>query len=111
MAAAARETARPARPEPRSSRPEPRTAPPELELRARRPAPTITVDENRPLPYPEPVGFNDNEDDVPAAPRTQRRRLGFVQIAARILIAPWYAVVVAGALGVIALFVRGWLAV
>ena len=62
-------------------------------------------------PYPEPVGINDNEDDLPPAPRAQRRRLGVLQFLARVLIAPLYLGVAAAAIAVIALFVRGWLAV
>lgn len=93
-----------------------RQAPPDLELTARRAAPDVRVETKRPeakrpLPYPEPVGINDNEDDLPPAPRAQRRRLGVLQFLARVLIAPLYLGVAAAAVAVIALFVRGWLAV
>ncbi len=65
------------------------------------------------MPYPDPVGINDNADDpedYPQAPRTQRRRLNFGQLLARIVIAPLYVAVAAAAIAVIALFVRGFLA-
>jgi hypothetical protein len=97
MAAAARGTSRPPRPE--------------LELQARRAAPIITPEAKpapkRPLPYPEPVGINDNVDDIPPPTRPVRRRLGVLQLLARIVVAPLYLVVGAGAIGIIALFVRG----
>jgi hypothetical protein len=110
MAAAARGTTRP--------------APPEIELTARRAAPEIRVETprpesqrpepRRPLPYPDPVGINDNDDategDYPQAPRTQRRRLNFGQLLARIVIAPLYIAVAVGAVAVISLFARGFLA-
>jgi hypothetical protein len=89
-------------------------------LTARRAAPDVRVETKqpeakRPLPYPEPVGINDNadalEDNLPPAPRAQRRRLGVLQFLARVLIAPLYLGVAAAAVAVIALFVRGWLAV
>jgi hypothetical protein len=106
MAAAARGTARP--------------APPDLELTARRAPPIVRADDQRPepkrpLPYPEPVGINDNsgddaEDLAPA--QAQRRRMnGGLQLAARILIAPLYAGVAASSLGIIVLFGRGLLGV
>ena len=97
-----------------------RQAPPDLELTARRAAPDVRLepkrpDAKRPLPYPEPVGLNDNSyDDVPQetrlAPRAQRRRFNPLKLLARIVIAPLYLTVAAAAIGVIALFVRGWLA-
>jgi hypothetical protein len=93
MAAAARGTARP--------------SPPELELTARRTKP----EQERKLPYPEPVGINDNLDvpyGAPPAPR-RRRRVGPLRIAARILIAPLYAAVAASAFGIVALFGKGLL--
>lgn len=93
-----------------------RQAPPELELTARRAAPDVRLEPKRPLPYPEPVGINDNSDededydDVRQAPRRQRRRLGFIQLVAWILIAPLYLAVAAGSLAIIALFVTRFLA-
>jgi hypothetical protein len=97
-----------------------RPAPPDIELTARRAAPEIRVEPpppearrpeaKRPLPYPDPVGINDNADDpedYPQAPRTQRRRLNFGQLLARIVIAPLYIAVAIGAGSVIALFSRG----
>jgi hypothetical protein len=103
MAAAARGSARP--------------QPPELELIARREAPVVRAESSRPgrpLPYPDPVGINDNDDDAPdeirQAPRAPRRRLSFVQLLARIVIAPLYLGVAAAAIGIIALVVRGFVA-
>ena len=93
-----------------------RQAPPELELTARRAAPDVRLEPKRPLPYPEPVALNDNADedddyeDIRQAPRGQRRRLGFLQIVAWIVIAPLYIAVAIGAVAVIALFARGFLA-
>ena len=97
-----------------------RQAPPDLELTARRAAPDVRVETKRPeakrpLPYPEPVGINDNSYDEDAeetqpASRPQRRRFNLLQLLARVLIAPLYLAVAAAAIGVIALFVRGWLA-
>ena len=93
-----------------------RQAPPELELTARRAAPDVRLEPKRPLPYPEPVGINDNSDedddydDVRQAPRRQRRRLGFIQLVAWILIAPLYLAVAAGSVAIIALFVTRFLA-
>jgi hypothetical protein len=96
MAAAARGTA-------------PRPAPPELELTARRAAPVVRPEPERPLPYPEPVGINDNADDEPLAqapmPRALRRR-NPLQVAARVLIAPLYVVIAVAAIGIDALFVK-----
>ncbi|MEO7221143.1 MAG: hypothetical protein ABIY37_01585 [Devosia sp.] len=105
MAAAARGTARP--------------APPDLELTARRAPPIVRPadkhpEPKRPLPYPEPVGINDNSGDAPEdlpQQQTQRRRVNVLQLAARIVIAPWYAIVAASSLGIIALFGRGVLGV
>ena|SRR5690242_670283 len=109
MAAAARGNARPAAPELELTAR--RTPPPPPERRA---APEIRVETKRPLPYPEPVAINDNEDDdapedFRPAPRTQRRRLNFLQLLARIVIAPLYVAVAAAAIAVIALFVRSWI--
>ena len=86
-----------------------RQAPPDLELTARRAPPPVRPESQRPLPYPEPVGINDNADDLPPTPRVQRRRLGVLQFLARVLIAPLYLAVAAAAIALIALFVRGWL--
>jgi hypothetical protein len=100
MAAAARGTSRP--------------PPPELELEARRAAPIIDIEarpaSKRTLPYPEPIGTNDNLDDTPP-PRAARRRTSPLRVFARIVVAPLYVVVGAASLGVIALFVRGFLGV
>lgn len=96
-----------------------RQAPPELELTARRTAPDVRAETKRPpaahsLPYPAPVGLNDNSYDgagaeIDHAPRVQRRRLSIIQLLARIVIAPLYVVVAAGAVAVIALFIRAFL--
>src|SRR5436190_9638588 len=100
MAAAARGTARP--------------APPELELTARRAPPVVRPEAKRPLPYPEPVGINDNSDDIPEdeapVPRAQRRRMSILQLIAWLVISPLYLAVAAAALGIIALFGKGLLA-
>ena len=99
MAAAARGSARTA-------------SPPELELTARRAAPVVRPQAEPVLPYPEPVGFNDNSNDEPQAgmpaPRAPRRRSP-LRWAARLLIAPLYAVVAAAAIGIDALFIKGLL--
>jgi hypothetical protein len=93
-----------------------RQAPPELELTARRAAPDVELDRRRPLPYPEPVGLNDNDDaieareDVRPAPRAQGRRLSVLQLVAWILIAPLYLLVAAGSVAVIALLVTRFVA-
>jgi hypothetical protein len=97
-----------------------RQAPPDLELTARRAAPDIKVETKRPeakrpLPYPEPVGRNDNShddvsEDFRPAPRAPRRRPNILQFLARVLIAPLYLAVAAAAVAMIALFVRGFLA-
>ena len=100
MAAAARGTARP--------------APPDLELTARRTPPAVHAEAKRPLPYPEPVGINDNSDDIPegVAPvqRAQRRRMSIPQLIAWLVILPLYLAVAAAAFGIIALFGKGLLA-
>jgi hypothetical protein len=99
MAAAARGTARP--------------APPDLELTARRAPPVVRPEAKRPLPYPEPVGINDNSDDIPQdapASRAQRRRMSIPQLIAWLVISPLYLAVAAAALGIIALFGKGLLA-
>ncbi len=92
-----------------------RRPPPELELTARRAAPDVRLEPRSPLPYPEPVGFNDNADedefdDIRQAPRRQRRRLTFVQLVAWIVIAPLYLAVAAASVAIIALFVMRLLA-
>ena len=99
MAAAAR-TGQPARPAPT---PFPR----------RPAAPLVQPESRRPLPYPEPVGINDNlEDDEPAVrPIRETRRFSPLRLIARIVIAPLYLVVAAGSIGVIVLFVRSLLGV
>jgi hypothetical protein len=87
-----------------------RRPPPELELTARRAAPEIRPERSRPLPYPEPVGINDNDDALDDVRPTRRRGPGALQLLARIVIAPLYLAVAAGAIAVIVLFVRSWLA-
>ena len=70
-------------------------------------APSVRPELRRPLPYPEPVGLNDNAEDEfsDPAPRSERRRLSFAQRAARLVLAPLYIAVALGAVGIIALFV------
>lgn len=95
-----------------------RQPPPELELTARRAAPDIRLEPKRPLPYPKPVGFNDNDDpvypdevdDIRQAPRRQRRRLGFVRLVAWIVLAPLYVAVAAASVGIIVLLAARLLA-
>jgi hypothetical protein len=91
-----------------------RATPPELELTARRAPPAVSPETRRPLPYPEPVGINDNLDDDESesreqAPRAQPRRMSLPRLIARIVITPLYLVVAAGAIGVFVLFGRGLL--
>ena len=74
--------------------------------------PTIDVEARRVLPYPEPVGINDNVDvDAPRRPSTelvpQRKRGSAMRTAAIVLLTPWYVVVTGASLGLIFLFVRG----
>jgi hypothetical protein len=75
--------------------------------------PTIEVEARRVLPYPEPVGTNDNIDniDAPRRPSTdlvpQRKRGSAMRTAAIVLLTPWYVVVTGASLGLIFLFVRG----
>ncbi len=95
MAAAARNASRPARA-------------PDLELKARR-TPPVQPEPSRPLPYPEPVGINDNANDVAERRRAPQGRLGLASRLARIAIAPLYAVVAAGSFGVIGLFAKSLL--
>ena len=88
----------------------PRSGPPELELTARRATPEVSPEAKRPLPYPEPIGINDNSDELVApTARATRRRPGLLQLLARIVIAPLYVVTAAGTLGILALFARGLL--
>ena len=92
-----------------------RQAPPELELTARRAAPDVHLEPKRPLPYPEPVGINDNDGDDASeddrqAPRRQRRRLSFVELLARIVIAPFYLVFLFGSLAILVLVAIRFLA-
>jgi hypothetical protein len=93
-----------------------RQSPPELELTARRAAPDVRLETRRPLPYPEPVGTNDNsdeddeQDDVRLEARRPKRRLGILQLIARLLIAPLYLAVAAGSVALIALLVTRFFA-
>ena len=88
-------------------------------MTARRAAPEVRSEtkrprSDRPLPYPAPVGLNDNSYNDAGeggyAPRAPRRRLTMVQLLARIFIAPLYLLVAIGAVAIIALFARGFLA-
>jgi hypothetical protein len=74
----------------------------------RRPAvPYIEPERRRPMPYPEPVGVNDNpDDDVSDRPR---RRISIPRLIARILIAPLYLAVALAAVAVIALFAKSFI--
>jgi hypothetical protein len=69
-------------------------------------APFVRPESRRPLPYPEPVGVNDNPDEyVTEAPR---RRISIPRLLARILIAPLYLAVAFAALGIIGLFAKSY---
>ena len=68
-------------------------------------APYVEPETRRPLPYPEPVGVNDNPDDYAEPPR---RRLSIPRLLARIVIAPLYLVVALAALGIIGLFAKSF---
>jgi hypothetical protein len=69
--------------------------------------PLVQPERRRPLPYPEPIGVNDNPDDIIA--ERPRRRLSVPRLIARILIAPLYVALAAAAIAVIVLFARGLL--
>ena len=79
--------------------------------------PTIEVEARRVLPYPEPIGINDNIDidvasDAPGRSTElvpQRQRGSPLRTAAIVLLTPWYIVVTAASVGLIFLFVRGLL--
>lgn len=86
-----------------------RTPPPELELTARRAAPVVQPESKRDLPYPEPVGINDNSGDAEAPPHTPQRRTSMGRRLAWIVIAPLYLVIAVASFGIIALFARGLL--
>ena len=77
--------------------------------------PTIEVEARRVLPYPEPVGINDNIDMIDVRGRStelvpQRHRGSALRTAAIVLLTPWYIVVASGSVGLIFLFVQGLLA-
>ena len=73
----------------------------------RKTAPNVTPEARNTLPYPEPIGVNDNLDGVAAPAPYYRRRLSIPRLIARIVIAPLYAGVALAAAAVIALFARG----
>lgn len=77
----------------------------------RQAAPSVTPEARRPLPYPEPVGVNDNldDDDEDVPVRQYRRRLSIPRLIARIVIAPLYITVALLAIAMIALFARSFL--
>ncbi|MEO6012578.1 MAG: hypothetical protein ABIQ30_03200 [Devosia sp.] len=74
-------------------------------------APPVVPESRRPLPYPEPIGINDNltEDQAPPL-RRERRRVSIPRVLARVLISPLYLAVAALSLGVLFLFVKGFIA-
>ena len=77
---------------------------------SRRPAaPYVEPESRRPLPYPEPVGVNDNPDDYVAEP--PRRRISIPRLLARILIAPLYFAVAIVAVAITGLFARSFFGV
>jgi hypothetical protein len=74
---------------------------------SRRPAPPLVQPESRrPLPYPEPVGLNDNPDEY--VPEPPRRRVSIPRLLARIVIAPLYLLVAFAALAMIGLFAKSY---
>ena len=76
---------------------------------SRRPAVPFVEPDRRPLPYPEPVGVNDNPDEYVA--ERPRRRISIPRLLARILIAPLYLAVAIAAVAIIGLFARGFLGI
>lgn len=73
---------------------------------SRRPAAPFVEPDRRPLPYPEPIGVNDNPDAYVA--ERPRRRISIPRLLARILIAPLYLAVAIAAIAVIGLFARSF---
>lgn len=72
----------------------------------RKAAPLVMPESRRPLPYPDPVGVNDNLDEPDPH---YRRRLSVPRLLARIVIAPLYLAVALAAVAVIVLFTRSFL--
>ena len=71
----------------------------------RRPAaPFVEPESRRPLPYPEPIGVNDNPDEY--VDERPRRRISIPRLLARIVIAPLYLAVAIAAVAIIGLFAR-----
>lgn len=76
----------------------------------RRPAaPHIEPERRRPLPYPEPVGVNDNPDEYVA--EQPQRRVSIPRLMARIVIAPLYIAVALAAVAMIGLFAKSYFGV
>ena len=74
---------------------------------SRRPAaPFVEPESRRPLPYPEPIGVNDNPDEYVA--ERPRRRISIPRLLARILIAPLYLAVALAAVALIGLFAKSF---
>ncbi len=73
---------------------------------SRRPAAPFVEPDRRPLPYPEPIGVNDNPDGYVA--ERPRRRISIPRLLARILIAPLYLAVAVAAVAMILLFARSF---
>lgn len=64
----------------------------------------------RPLPYPEPVGINDNlQRYAQLRPISERPRVSVGRIVAWIAIAPWYLTVAATSIGVDFFFAKSLL--
>jgi hypothetical protein len=75
--------------------------------------PVEIIDKTQPLPYPEPIGINDNDDNDVAEPvaraATERRRGSVLRSLARLVLMPLYLVVAIASLGLIFLFARGFI--
>jgi hypothetical protein len=64
----------------------------------------------RPLPYPEPVGINDNLQRYgQLRPISERPRVSVARIVAWIIVAPWYATVAITSIGVDFFFAKSLL--
>ena len=73
-------------------------------------APPVEPQSRRPLPYPEPVGINDNlQGYAPLVPLSERPHVSAARIVAWIVIAPWYLAVAATSIGVDFLFAKSLL--
>lgn len=73
-------------------------------------APPVKPEGRGPLPYPEPVGINDNlQRYAPLKPLSERPRISVGRIFGWILIGPWYLAVAATSIGIDVLFAKSLL--